>query len=101
MLRKTVVALALSAGVILSGSACAEPTKFDGTWSVHLAADGGLCASGASQTLTVQNGSVRAGGSGVSVSGQVGTSGSIQLGSAEERCSGHRLGQAVRGFGFG
>jgi len=29
MLRKTVVALALSAGVILSGSALAEPAKFD------------------------------------------------------------------------
>jgi hypothetical protein len=79
MLKKTVAVLALSVGTILSGSACAEPTKFDGTWSVHLAADGGLCASGASQTLTVQNGSVRAGGSGVSVSGQVGTSGSVSL----------------------
>ena len=65
--------------MILSGSALAEPAKFDGTWSVSLVADGGLCGSGASQTLTVQNGSVRAGGSGVSVSGQVGPSGSVSL----------------------
>ena len=79
MLTKTLAALAFTTGVILSGSALADPDKFDGTWSVSLVADGGLCGSGASQTLTVQNGSVRAGGSGVSVSGQVGPSGSVSL----------------------
>ncbi len=65
--------------MILSGSALAEPAKFDGTWSVSLVANGGLCGSGTSSTLMVQNGSVRAGGSGVSVSGQVGPSGSVSL----------------------
>jgi len=79
MMKKTVVALALSTGVILSESVMADPAKFDGTWSVSLVANGGLCGSGASQTLTVQNGSVRAGGSGVSVSGQVGPGGSVNL----------------------
>ena len=79
MLKKVLVSLALTTGVILSGSASADPAKFDGTWSVSLVADGGLCGSGASQTLTVQNGSVRAGGAGVSVSGQVGPSGSVNL----------------------
>ena len=79
-MRKTTVAvLALTAGALLSGSAFAEPAKFDGVWSVSLVADGGLCGSGASSTLMVQNGSVRAGGSGVSVSGQVGPSGSVSL----------------------
>jgi hypothetical protein len=34
---------------------------------VSLVANGGLCGSGTSSTLMVQNGSVRAGGSGVSV----------------------------------
>ncbi len=95
MMRNTVVALALSTGVILSGTALADPAKFDGTWSVHLAAEGGLCG-GASQVVTVQNGSVRAGGSGVSVSGQVAPSGSVSLalqksgvqGSASGRLSG-------------
>src|SRR3954463_12229053 len=76
MLVKTLAALAFTRGVVLSGSALADPAKFDGTWSVHLVADGGLCGSSVSQTLAVQNGSVRAGGSGVSVSGQVGPSGS-------------------------
>ena len=79
MRKKTVVAVALTAGAILSGSALAEPAKFDGVWSVSLVADGGLCGSGTSSTLMVQNGSVRAGGTGVSVSGQVGPSGSVSL----------------------
>ena len=78
MLMKTLAALAFTTGVILSGSAFAEPAKFDGIWSVSLVANGGLCGSGAGSTLTVQNGSVR-GGSGVSVSGQVEPSGSISL----------------------
>src|SRR3954470_7413467 len=67
MLMKTLAALAFATGVILSGSSLADPAKFDGTWSVQLVANGGLCGSGTSSTLTVQNGSVRAGGSGVSV----------------------------------
>jgi len=80
MVKKILAVLALTTGVILSGSAFAEPSRFDGSWSVQLAADGGLlCGSGTNQTLTVQNGSVRAGGSGVSLSGQVGPSGSVNL----------------------
>jgi len=79
MMKKTVAVLALGVGALLSGSALAEPAKFDGTWSVQLAGGGGLCGSGASSTLMVQNGSVLAGGSGVSVSGQVGPSGSVSL----------------------
>jgi hypothetical protein len=78
MRKHIVIALALVTGGALSGTALAEPAKFDGTWSVSLVSSGGLCGSGASSTLTVQNGSVR-GGSGVSVSGQVGSSGSVSL----------------------
>ena len=33
MLMKTLAALAFTTGVILSGSAPADPAKFDGTWS--------------------------------------------------------------------
>jgi hypothetical protein len=79
MMKKTVAVLALTAGALVSGAAFAEPAKFDGVWSVSLVADGGLCGSGTSSTLSVQNGSVRAGGAGVSVSGQVGPSGSVSL----------------------
>ena len=79
MLKLTLAALSLTTGVILSGSALAEPEKFDGTWSVQMVASAGMCGSGASQTLTVQDGRVRAGGSGVSVSGQVGVGGAVSL----------------------
>ena len=79
MLKLTLAALSLTSGVILSGSAGAEPEKFDGTWSVQMVASAGMCGSGASQTLTVQDGRVRAGGSGVSVSGQVGAGGAVSL----------------------
>jgi hypothetical protein len=79
MMKKTVAGLALGLGALLSGSASADPAKFDGTWSVSLVSSGGLCGGGTSSTLMVQNGSVRAGGSGVSVSGQVGPSGSVSL----------------------
>ena len=80
MVKKALALLALTTGVVLSGSAMAEPSRFDGSWSVQLVADSGLlCSSGTSQTLTVQNGSVRAGGSAVSVSGEVAPSGSVSL----------------------
>src|SRR4051794_26593937 len=95
MLRTSVVALALSTGVILSGSALAELAKFDGTWSVSLVANGGLCGSGASSTLMVSE-RQRAGrglrgervGSGWAK--RVG-----QPGAAEERGPRQRVGQAV------
>src|SRR6187455_2180512 len=79
MMTKTVAGLAFGLGALWSGLAFADPAKFDGAWSVHLAAAGGLCGSETSQVVTVQNGSVRAGGSGVSVSGQVAPSGSVSL----------------------
>ena len=79
MLKPTFAALSVSAGMILSGSALADPEKFDGTWSVQMVASTGLCGSGASQTLTVQDGRVLVAGSGVSVSGQVGASGTVSL----------------------
>src|SRR5919112_4014436 len=102
MAKKALAVLALTAGVVLSGSALAEPSRFDGSWSVQLVADGGLlCGSGTSQTLTVQNGSVRAGGSGVTLSGQVGPSGSVNLalqrGGVEGAASGKLSGSSGSG----
>ncbi len=79
MIKKTFAALAFNTGVVLSGGAMSEPAKYDGTWSVQLVADAGLCGSQTGQTLTIQDGRVRPGGSGVSVSGQVGRGGSVSL----------------------
>jgi len=56
----------------------ATAAAFDGIWSVSLTGGSFLCSRVPSQTLTVQNGTVR-GASGVRVSGQVEPSGSISL----------------------
>ena len=101
MLKKTLVSLALTTGVILSGSALAEPAKFDGTWSVHLVASGGVCGSSASEVLTVQNGNVRAGGSGVNVSGQVKPSGSVNLALQKSGVQGSASGKLSGASGSG
>jgi hypothetical protein len=101
MRKKTVAVLALTAGALLSGSAFAEPAKFDGVWSVSLVADGGLCGSGTSSTLMVQNGSVRAGGAGVSVSGQVGPSGSVSLALQKSGVQGSASGKLSGASGSG
>jgi hypothetical protein len=101
MLKPIVAALALTTGVMMSGSVLADPDKFDGTWSVQLVASGGMCGSGASQTLSVQDGRVRAGGAGVNVSGQVGPSGSVSLtlqkGPAQGTASGKLAGTSGSG----
>jgi hypothetical protein len=68
---------------------------------VSLAADGGLCGSGTSSTLMVQNGSVRAGGSGVSVLGQVGPSGSVSLALQKSGVQGSASGKLLGASGSG
>ena len=70
-------------------------------WSVSLVANGGLCGSGTSSTLMVQNGSVRAGGSGVSVSGQVGPSGSVSLALQKSGVQGTASGKLSAASGSG
>lgn len=101
MTKQTFAALVLAAGAILSAPALAEPARFDGTWSVTLAGGGGLCGSGANETLTVRNGSVRAGGSGVSVSGQVGPSGSVSLAMQKSGVQGSASGKLSGSSGSG
>jgi hypothetical protein len=101
MLKQTFAVLSLTTGVILSGSALAEPEKFDGTWSVQMVASAGMCGSGVSQTLTVQDSRVRAGSSGVSVSGQVGASGSVSLALQKGPAQGTASGKLSRASGSG
>ena len=101
MMTKTVAVIAFGLGALLSGLAFAEPAKFDGTWSVSLVGTGGLCGSGTSSSLTVQNGSVRAGGSGVSVSGQVAPSGSVSLALQKSGVQGSASGKLSGSSGSG
>src|SRR5687767_15874744 len=101
MTKQIVAALVLAAAAILSAPALADPAKFDGTWSVTLAGGGGLCGSGTSSVVMVQNGSVRAGGSGVSVSGQVAPSGSVSLAMSKGPASGTASGKLSGSSGSG
>ena len=78
MTARIFATLALTTGLVLSGSALADPAKFDGTWSVQLVGDGGVCGSGSSAALTVRDGQVRASGD-LSVSGQIGANGLVNL----------------------
>ena len=99
-LKRAFAALSLTAGVILSAPSSANPAGFDGTWSVNLVSSGGMCGSGTSSVLTVRNGSVR-GGSGVSVSGQVGPSGSVSLALNKSGISGFASGRLSGSSGSG
>ncbi len=101
-MKRTLAILGLTAaGVILSGSALADSVKFDGSWSVQLVGSTGLCGSGSSQVLTILNGSVRAGGSGVSVWGQVGPSGLVSLALQRAGVQGSASGRLSGGSGSG
>ena len=97
----TFAALSLAAGVMSSGVALAEPDRFDGSWSVELVASAGMCGSSAGHTLTVQDSHVRASGSGVSVSGQVGPSGSVRLALAKGPAQGTATGKLSGSSGSG
>ena len=79
MTKQTFAALALATGLTQPGAAIADPAKFDGTWSVQLVTNSGVCDASSSAALTVHGGHVRAGGAGVSVSGQIGANGSVNL----------------------
>src|SRR4051812_14209556 len=98
-MHSTLTRLAFGAGLIVSSSALAGPGGFDGTWSVHLVADGGACGSGSSHTLMVENGSVR--GSGVTVSGHVAPTGSVTLALQKGLVQGSASGKLSRASGSG
>ena len=83
MQKRTVVALAFAAsllgfnGVVAAGEKLAG---YDGTWSVQLVTDSGICGS-RSQAIAVENGRVRPIGNGsATVTGQIGGNGVVRLG---------------------
>lgn len=77
MTTKSFSFIAAAVSFVISGPALADPAKFDGTWAVRLVAEGGVCGDASTQTLVVQNGTIR--GAGVSASGQVAPGGSVSL----------------------
>ena len=86
MFRKTVLAVTtiatLGTGLIgINGALAAggEPTGFNGTWSVQLVTDSGICGS-RSQAIAVENGRVHPiGNSAATVTGQISASGGVNL----------------------
>lgn len=80
--KRTAVAFGL--GITLIGSALAAPAaKHDGTWSVQMVTDSGMCDRTYSYSIAVENGNVRyllaPGDSPTTVSGQIGQDGAVDL----------------------
>ncbi len=101
---KTALIAALGASVLsLHAPARAEMQGFDGTWSVRLVTESGLCDSSYSYALSIRDGDVRLASTegGATITGRIGRDGSVGLsvrnGSAQGAASG-RL-QANSGSG--
>lgn len=94
--------LALSAALAALLASPAVAGSFDGTWSVQLVTESGLCDAQYSYTLSVQDGQVRpittAATNGTTVSGRVGSDGSVGLTVAAAAANGTASGRLqVRG----
>ena len=79
---RTVMALGL--GTTLIGSAWAAPTaRHDGTWSVSMVTDSGVCDASYNYSIAIENGNVRylqaPGDSPTTVSGRIGQDGNVDL----------------------
>jgi hypothetical protein len=86
MMKQTLTALGLSAGVILSAGANAAPNKqvqHDGVWSVQMVTESGLCDRSYGYTIAIQDGNVRfipgPGDGPTTVSGRVSPDGNVDL----------------------
>ncbi len=77
-------ALALGLGLTLIGGAMAAPVaKHDGTWSVQMVTDSGVCDRSYNYSIAIENGNVRyllaPGDSPTTVSGRIGPDGAVDL----------------------
>jgi hypothetical protein len=76
-------AMALGLGLTLVGGAWAASSPHNGTWSVQMVTDSGLCDRSYSYSIAIENGSVRyllaPGDSPTTVSGRVGPDGTVDL----------------------
>jgi hypothetical protein len=82
MNKDYLIALAIGAGIALTAApltASAKSASFDGTWNVRLVTHAGTCDSSYSQTVAIENGRVRPLAGATSISGGVGTDGSVAL----------------------
>jgi hypothetical protein len=102
---KLVAATALAAGLssMVSLPAQAEPGANNGTWSVELVTESGLCSARYSYALAIREGQVQlvSGGAGARVSGHVGADGSVGLAVTNGTASGTGTGRLQAGTGSG
>lgn len=78
------LAVALGLGTILIGHAVAAPaSRHDGTWSVRMVTESGVCDSTYTYSIAIENGNVRylrqPGDSPTTVSGRIGSDGAVDL----------------------
>ena len=103
MLKQALAILTLAAGPLAASTpALAEAPDFNGTWTVQLVTETGVC-SGSSYTVAIQDGQVRlasAGGS-ASITGQIGADGSVGLSVRQGPASGSASGRLRSSSGSG
>lgn len=102
---KPIALAALAAGLALPicAAASAEPGTHNGTWSVELVTESGLCNARYSYALAIREGQVRlvSGGAGVQVNGHVGADGIVGLRVSNGTASGTGTGRLQAGSGAG
>ncbi|NIX76854.1 hypothetical protein [Microvirga terricola] len=75
--------LALTLGLAICGNAMAAPSHNDGTWSVRMVTDSGLCSASYNYSIAIENGNVRyllsPGDSPTTVYGRINADGAVNL----------------------
>ncbi|MCJ2070999.1 hypothetical protein MKK75_19770 [Methylobacterium sp. J-030] len=104
-MMKSVAFAALAAGLALPicAAASTEPGTHNGTWSVELVTESGLCNARYSYALAIREGQVQlvSGGAGVRVNGHVGPDGLVGLNVSNGAATGTGTGRLQAGTGAG
>ena len=103
MLKQILATLTLAAGLAAGSPALAEAPDFNGTWTVQLLTETGVCGGSSSYTVAIQDGQVRlasAGGS-TSITGRIGADGSVGLSVQQGPVSGSASGRLRSSSGSG
>ena len=89
--------------VAYASAASAEPRNFDGTWSVQLVTEAGICDSAYNYAVAIRNGQVRpaSGISGASIAGRVSARGAVGLSIQQGAVSGAASGRLGASSGSG
>ena len=102
--KSVVAALSLATGLAALPAASADTRGYNGTWSVQLVTESGLCDSRYVVSLAVRDGDIRlaaAGEGGASVSGRIREDGSVGLNVQKGGASGAASGRLQTNSGAG